>query len=108
VSTQNDASATRPPFARDYPSNVELDRLLAAFEAGDYASVREGAPKLAASTKDEQVRRAALDLRGRIDPDLVSGALLLVALALAIFLGLHFLRAGHEHPASQPLPSSRP
>jgi hypothetical protein len=54
------------------------------------------------------VRRAALDLRGRIEPDLVSGALLLVALALAIFLGVHFLRTGHEHPASPPLPSSRP
>lgn len=108
MSTKKDAAATRPPFARTYPSNTELDRLLAAFEAGDYASVREGAPRLASETRDEDVRRAALDLRGRIEPDLVSGALLLVALALAIFLGVHFLRTGHEHPASPPLPSSRP
>jgi hypothetical protein len=98
----------RPPFAAGYPRHAELDNLLAAFEAGDYATVREGAPRLAASTKNEEVRRAAIDLRKRIDPDLVSGALLLVALALALFLGAHYLRADHEHPGASPLPSSRP
>jgi hypothetical protein len=107
VKTKDDPD-TRPPFARAYPRHAELDRLLAAFDAGDYATVREGASRLATSTKDAEVRRAALDLRRRIDPDLVSGALLLVALALAIFLGVHFLRADHEHRGAAPLPSSRP
>jgi hypothetical protein len=108
VSEKVRLTAPRPPFARSYPPHAELDRLLAAFEAGDYASVRDGAPKLAASTKDEELRRAALDLRRRVDPDLVSGALLLVGLALAVFLGAHFLRAGDEHPSPPSLPSSRP
>src|SRR6185436_9883280 len=56
-------------FARSFPDDPELAKLLAAFEAGDYRTVHEGAPKLAERTADAAVRKAALDLKRRIEPD---------------------------------------
>jgi len=50
-------------FAKGFPDDPELGRLLGAFEAGDYRTVRDDAPKLAERTKDPRVRAAALDLR---------------------------------------------
>ena len=75
-----------PRFAKDFPREPELDALVAAFARGDYATVREGAPKLAASTSDEAVKQAARTLRERIEPDPTSKALLLIAAALLVVL----------------------
>ena len=75
-----------PAFARDFPSHPELDALVAAFSRGDYAKVREGAPKLVESTTDEAVRKAAGILRERIEPDPASKLLFLFAAALLVFL----------------------
>ena len=75
-----------PRFAKDFPRDPELDALVAAFARGDYAAVREGAPKLASRTTDEAVKRAAQTLRERIEPDPTSKALFLIAAALLLAL----------------------
>ena len=46
-------------FAKGFPEDPELGRLLAAFESGDYRTVRDEAPKLAARTENPRVREAA-------------------------------------------------
>jgi hypothetical protein len=78
----NAAGEERPAFLLDFPEDPELERLILAFEAGNFAQVRAQAPQLAASTTDDAVRRAALELRRRTDPD----PLLLVLLGLCIVL----------------------
>ena len=85
-------------FARSYPNDAELGRLLAAFESGDYRTVRDRAPKLAESTQDPLVKKAALDLRRRIDPDPVQLYLLGLTLALLTFLTAWFYIQQHQSP----------
>lgn len=83
-----------PAFARAFPKNAELDRLVDAFERGDYAAVREGAPRLAKSTDRDDVRRAARELRRRIDPDPLAVYLVVVAaLLLVVLAGFYFTHA---------------
>jgi len=72
----------RPAFLLEYPHDPELEQLIEAFENGNFAMVRRNARELARRTHDEAVRRAALELRRRIDPD----PLVLVMLALSIAL----------------------
>jgi hypothetical protein len=76
----------RPAFLLDFPDDPELERLILAFETGDFASVRRAAPELARRTADENVRRAALELRRRIDPDPLLVVLLLFTLSLFVFI----------------------
>jgi hypothetical protein len=76
----------RPGFLLEFPADPELQRLVHAFEAGNYEAVREGAPKLAAKTEDPAVRGAARELRRRIDPDPLMKYLLWVAIALFVFV----------------------
>jgi len=76
----------RPGFLLEFPADPELQRLVRAFEAGNYEAVREGAPKLAAKTEDPVVRGAARELRRRIDPDPLMKYLLWVAIALFVFV----------------------
>lgn len=82
-------------FLRSFPNDPALAPLVAAFERGDYAFVRAEAPALAARTKDEQVRRAALELRRRIDPDGLSLVLVGLAFALLIVLALFYWTNKH-------------
>ena len=82
-------------FARDFPEDAELGRLVAAFEAGDYRTVREEAPKLAERTGDPRVRKAALDLRRRIGPDPIQLYLLGLTFVLLAFLTAWFYL--HKH-----------
>lgn len=83
-------SSPKPRFARAFPKDAELDALLAAFEAGDYARVRVEAPALALKTEDEDVRRAARELRKRIDPDPLSLALMGIAALLLLVLSGYY------------------
>jgi len=76
----------RPRFLLSFPHDPELEPLIAAFEEGNFAQVRREAPLLARRTRDEAVRRAALELRRRIDPDPLLVVLLLFALSLFAFL----------------------
>lgn len=85
-----------PSFAKDFPENDELARLVEAFARGDYLTVRNEAPKLAASTKDPDVKNAALTLRQRIEPDPTSRVLFVVAGLLLAFLTLWWVT--HDGP----------
>jgi len=87
------AERALPGFALAYPRSAELDALLAKFEAGDYAAVRAGASRLARTSEQEDVRKAALDLRARLGPHPVSTYLFLLALALLAVLAAHYLGA---------------
>jgi hypothetical protein len=76
----------RPAFLLNFPHDPELEPLIAAFEAGNYAYVREFAPKLAEHSGRPEVKAAAAELRKRIDPDpLVK---FLVAVALLLFIAV--------------------
>ena len=82
-------------FTRSFPDDPELKRLVAAFESGDYYTVRTGAPALAERTADADVRKAALELRRRIEPDPAQLYLLGLTLALLVFLVAWFYL--HKH-----------
>lgn len=72
----------RPAFVLDFPRDPALDKLVRAFEVGNYAYVRENAAELAEKAKDARVRAAAAELARRIEPD----PLLKILLALSVLL----------------------
>ena len=76
----------RPAFLLGFPSDPELEGLMRAFELGNYALVREGAPKLAERTTDTKVRAAAEELARRIEPDPLMKVLLGLSIALLVVL----------------------
>lgn len=82
----------------DRLSDPELRALMAAFDRGDYAHVRQEAPLLAARTKDPAVRRLAEDLGRRIEPDPISVYLVALAGVLLVFLAAWYW----THPHGQP------
>jgi len=84
-----------PAFARAYPDDPELRELVEAFERGAHNVVRERAEKLAQSTEDSDVARAARDLRSRLEPDPLAVKLLLAAVALLIFLSAWAYHTAH-------------
>jgi hypothetical protein len=86
---------SRLPFLRSFPDDPELNRVIAAFEAGDFATVRTEAPKLAERTESAAVKKAALDLRRRIEPDPMQIYLLGITLLLLLFLTVWFY--WHKH-----------
>lgn len=95
--TSTPALAYRPPFARAYPRDPELDRLLAAFLDGNNALVFEGAPLLAERTDDPAVARAARDLHRRLQPDPLALAMLGGTGGLLLLLILWFYSHRHGH-----------
>jgi len=74
----------RPRFLLEFPSDPALQQLVAAFEAGNYRAVREGAAKLVESSEDPIVAAAARELARRIEPDPLMKYLLFVALGLFV------------------------
>jgi len=86
----------RPGFVLDFPKDEELDRLVRAFELGNYVFVREHARKLADGSADESVRRAAAELLRRIEPDPLVKILFLMSVALFAFMVFYAYRA-HGH-----------
>jgi hypothetical protein len=78
------AGLERPAFILDFPEDPELAPLIAAFEAGNYAYVRERAPRLAETSERADVKAAALELAQRIEPDPLVKFLLGVAIALFV------------------------
>lgn len=92
-----------PAFARDFPANDALDALVAAYAAGDYRAVSEGAPKLAASTDDEAVKKAALLLAERVKPDPTSRIVFLLTATLLAFLTVWWVT--HDGPPKDAPPA---
>ena len=86
----------RPGFVRDFPKDPELDRLVRAFELGNYAFVREHGKKLAESAGDGAVRRAANELVRRIEPDPLVKILFGMSVALFLFMVFYAYRS-HGH-----------
>jgi hypothetical protein len=76
----------RPRFLLNFPDHPQLNQLIAAYERGDYASVRRDAPELAQKSQDPEVREAAVELRRRIEPDPLARYMLLAAITLLVFL----------------------
>jgi len=76
----------RPRFLLQFPEHPDLARLVTAFEAGNYALVREEAEALAERAESPAVRDAALELRRRIEPDPLVKYLLALTAALLLFL----------------------
>lgn len=72
----------RPRFLLRFPEDSELEGLMKAFEAGDYARVRTEAPKLAERTSRPEVKRAAEELLRRIETDPLIKFLLLLSIGL--------------------------
>jgi hypothetical protein len=81
---RNALGEERPAFMLEFPHDPELEVLMQAFELGNFAKVRAEAEPLAQRTTDEAVRRAARELRRRIDPDPL--VLLLLGLSIALFV----------------------
>jgi hypothetical protein len=109
VSTYEEARAAWgfPRFAKDFPREDELDRLVVAYTHGDYGTVRERAPKLAKSTEDDAVKAAAERLLAATVPDPTSKVLFLVTAALLAFLTIYWMThdhaaPGHDAPAPPP------
>lgn len=85
----------RRGFAAAYPPSRKLDELLRAFHAGDYRRVRPAAQRLAQKAKDPEVRRAAADLRARLEPGRLATFLFLLPLGLLLVLVAHYLFGTH-------------
>ena len=86
----------RPAFVLDFPKDPELDRLVRAFELGNYAFVREHGKKLVESSSDPGVKDAAGELLRRIEPDPLVRILFLMTIGLLLFIVVYAYRA-HGH-----------
>lgn len=86
----------RPRFLAAFPEHPELAKLSQAFEAGNYAYVRQHAPEVAERADDPEVRRAALELGERIKPDPLIKYLLLLSVGLLVYLVMHAY-GNHAH-----------
>jgi hypothetical protein len=90
----------RPTFARDYPRDPELDAMVAAFTAGNFARVHEGAARIAASSSDEALKRASAELVGRTKADPLATLLIVVTAALLLALAAFWVL--HDGPGAAP------
>jgi hypothetical protein len=84
----------RPKFLLEYPEDPALERLITAFENGNYALIRREADAVAKATQDPAVRDAALELRRRIEPDPLAKYLLSIAAILLVYLVAWAYRQG--------------
>lgn len=83
----------RPRFVLDFPSNPDLDALVAAFERGDFRSVNAGAASLREKTEDPAIRAACEELLLRMRPDpLVKGLLGISVLLFAALVAWSYFR----------------
>jgi hypothetical protein len=93
----------RPPFAAEFPSDPELDRLVEYFVRGNHRAVRDGAEALAQKTADPAIKSAALELRARLEPDPIWRVLLGSTLILLIVLTWWATRRSRELRTTPPV-----
>ena len=86
----------RPGFVLGFPNDPDLNELVRAYEAGDFATVRAEAPALAERSDDPQVQDAAWELRNRIEPDPLARYLLVISCLMLLFL-IFWTYTGHFH-----------
>jgi len=92
---QPKASPQRPPFARAFPDDPVIGRLLQAFELGNYAYVRTEA-RLLEKSDDPAMRKVGQELLRRLKPDAVSAYLIGLAAVLLSFFSIWYWT--HPHP----------
>lgn len=92
----------RPAFAAEFPSDPELDRLVEYFVRGNHRAVRDGAEALASKATDPEVKKAALELRARLEPDPIFRVLLGATLVLLVVLTWWATRRSRELRATPP------
>jgi len=86
----------RPWFLNSFPDDPELLELSRAFESGNYAFVKEHAPKVAERAQSDAVKKAALELAERIKPDPLMKYILLGSALLLLYLVAHaYMSHGH-------------
>lgn len=103
IAPSRDPERARPAFAKGFPRDAELDRLVDRFARGDHAAARAGAEALASKTEDPAVAAAARALRARLTPDRLAWVLLLGPALLLLVLTVWSIRRGRE-----PAPTSAP
>jgi len=101
------ASTTPPPrtvpsFAKNFPADPRLERIVALFEAGNYAQVRTDARALLTSTEDTALRSAARELLKRLEPDPLALYLLAISTGLLIVLAGWYWSHPHDAPPALP------
>jgi hypothetical protein len=84
----------RPRFLLRFPIDTELEPAIAAFEAGNYALVRQHAEPLAERAESPEVRRAAEELLSRIEPDPLNKLFLAIAVALLLAVASYAYLSG--------------
>lgn len=102
MGSSHDNESRRPPFAHSFPSHEGLDVLVTKFAEGDYASLRAGARRLAASDAAPEVKAAALELERRTRPPTLGILILLGTLGLMFVLANHWTGHAVGHATSTP------
>lgn len=96
-----------PSFAKNFPDDPRLNRLVLLFEQGNYAAVRAEAPALIKGSEDPEVRAAAEQLVKRLEPDPLALYLLGIAAALLVALaGWYWTHPGEGATPQGPPPSN--
>jgi hypothetical protein len=95
---EHDDARDRPAFAAGFPRVPAVEALLEAFQRGDYGYVRAEAARLANTSDDEAVRKAASELRARTGADPLAVGLLVLAAALLLAISSWWIVHGHTAP----------
>jgi hypothetical protein len=101
-----ESAPDRPAFAKDFPRDPALDRLVDLFEQGNYAAVRKEAPAVLAATDDADVRAAVKEIQRRIEPEPLAVGLVAIAAVLLVILAGWYWTHPHEAAVPQPAPVS--
>lgn len=100
------AAPGRPSFASAFPRSGDLDDAVDAFVRGDYREARLRADRIAASSTDDDIKRAARTLVERTHPDPLAVLFLTLATALLLVLGGWWI--AHARPPAAHPPAAAP